>query len=147
MKTIGNNSNYCLPLSSQSSLCSVCSCSFHRLHPGGVRGEAVRDLPALRRGQLRPQLLLHSLLRRTHGVPGPGVRDRGGGADLDHGSEVLDGGHQRRGQPGQAAAHPRPVSFSSSRDAVGSALKVWVRLLFLDRRCLQVAETDLHRSR
>lgn len=85
--------------------------SLHRLHPRDLRGQAVRDLPALLWGLLWPQLLLQPVLRRTNGVSRPGLWDWRRSPDLDHRSEVPDGWDQRWRQPGQAAAHTRPVSF------------------------------------
>lgn len=85
--------------------------SLYRLHSRDLWGQAVGDFPALLRGLFWPELLLQSLLRRTHGVSGPGLWYWRRGAYLDHRSEVPDGWYQWWRQSGQAAAHTRPISL------------------------------------
>lgn len=87
--------------------------SLHRLHPGGERGPAVRDLPAVPGQQLRSQLLLQHLPRQPPPVAGPGLAQRRGGADLGHGPALPPGRHQRRRQLGPAPAHPGPISLGT----------------------------------
>lgn len=99
-----------------------CFLSLHWLHPRGLWGKAIWDLPAVCRWQLWPKLLLQSVLRRTHGVPGPGIWNRRGGPDLDHWPQVPDGRDQWRGQLGKEATHPRSISFTESSIRAASTL-------------------------
>nr|KAF6268188.1 phospholipase C eta 2 [Myotis myotis] len=95
----------------------------HRLHPGGERGPAVGDLPALPRRQLRPQLLLQHLPRQPPPVAGPGLAQQRRGAHLGHGPALPPGRHQRRGQPGPPPAHPGPISWQGRPGASTCWLK------------------------
>lgn len=85
--------------------------SHYWFHPWSLWGEKVRDLQAICRQPLRPQLLLQCLLWGASQVPGPGFYQLRGSPHLDHWAEIPHGWYQRRRQFGPEATHPWSISF------------------------------------